>query len=437
MAAVQEMMGELDAVRVVEGAVVAMCAVVTLYVIMAGRRRARAERVEAARRAAAKASSGGNVPAVLAIGTANPPHEWPAESYTSVIENILTGVVSEDHISFFKRLNANSGIKSRNTCIAHDDFSPENIAKPVGERKGLLAGAKQIFNPTAGERAKVWEKMAPLLAVEAARKAVKNWGGDKQRITHVVFHSCTGFKAPGVELDVVDGLGLENVKRRCGINYMGCFGGFTGLAVSKAFVDADPDAIVLLVCVELCSVHFSLSEVRSEFIGNAIFADGGAAVVIGRGGPGDWAISSQNTTTLTAGSRKDMTWAATDHSYEMFLSKNISGSLGKALFMNWKSLMANVCGTEDVKEVEWCVHPGGKAILEAFSNPTFGVGLSKHDLRHSYNIMEKHGNMSSPTIFFVLNHLLNDKSVDKERIFMLGFGPGLTIETAGLAKIKA
>jgi predicted naringenin-chalcone synthase len=80
----------------------------------------------------------------------------------------------------------------------------------------------------------------------------QTWGGDKQSITHVVFHSCTGFKAPGVELDLVDGLGLTNVQRRLGINYMGCFGAFSAISVARTYVDANPGSVVLIVCCEVC-----------------------------------------------------------------------------------------------------------------------------------------------------------------------------------------
>eukprot|EP00963_Diacronema_lutheri_P013829 scaffold2843_cov465-Pavlova_lutheri.AAC.4 len=99
---------------------------------------------------------------------------------------------------------------------------------------GLFPSAELDYNPTAEERQALWATRAPRLGIAAANKAVEQWGGDKQEITHLIFHSCTGFKAPGVELDILDALGLQNVRRRFGINYMGCFGAFTGLAAAKS-----------------------------------------------------------------------------------------------------------------------------------------------------------------------------------------------------------
>ena len=182
-------------------------------------------------------------------------------------------------------------------------------------------------------------KWAPKLAIDASREAIRKWGGDKNAITHIIFHSCTGFKAPGVELDVVDALNLTGIKRRLGINYMGCFGGFTGLNVAKSYALSSPNAVVLLVCVEICSCHMTLSENRSESLGNAVFSDGGAAVIIGAGRRGDWAIGSQETHTLGKESRSHMLWAPSNHAYNMFLDKSISTSLGMALFMNAKKYM--------------------------------------------------------------------------------------------------
>lgn len=376
--------------------------------------------------------------AILAVGTANPPFEWSGEKYDKYLQQQLKGVVSDKYIEFFGRRNANSGIKKRATVISEAEFSAENMAKSVEERDGLFAGAKkEYFNPSAKERHAMWDLWAPKLATQAAAECIKNWGGDKTTITHVIFHSCTGFKAPGIELDIVDNLELTGVKRRTGINYMGCFGGFTGLAVAKAFAESNPGAKVLVVCCELCSLHLTLSENRSEMIGNTIFADGAAACLVGPGGVGDWAIQAQRTITLGKETRAEMSWAPSDFAYHMYLDKGISNSLGKYLVFNLKSILEDVTGTRDRSEVEWAVHPGGKAILEAFEDPKYMVNLTKHDLRHSYSIMENHGNMSSPTIFFVIKHLFDDPTVTRKKVFALGFGPGLTVEAAGLAKIEA
>mmetsp|Transcript_27380 Transcript_27380/g.89600 ORF Transcript_27380/g.89600 Transcript_27380/m.89600 type:complete len:455 (-) Transcript_27380:1001-2365(-) len=381
--------------------------------------------------------AGADKVSILAIGTAVPPYKYTSAEFEGVVQNHLKyekGV--EDW--FIARVKG-SAVDSRNFCVDPKEFSAKNLAKPPAEREGIYAGACELsggreFNPTAGERAKAWEEWAPKLAVEAADKAVKAWGGDKRTITHVIFHSCTGFKAPGVELDIVDKLALTGVRRRLGINYMGCFGAFTGLSVAKSFVASEPGAVVLLVCTELCSLHVTMSESRSEMIGNCIFADGAAAAVVGAGKEGDWSLARAKTITLGQDTRDMMTWHSRTHAYRMWLDKSIGQSMAWSLFGSWKQMLLGVCGTDDPSKLEWALHPGGKGILEGFCDPRLGTGLNEQSLRHSWNVLREHGNMSSPTILFVLQRVMKEATRDK--IFAMGFGPGLTVETLGLERLQ-
>jgi len=331
-------------------------------------------------------------------------------------------LVSAESHAFVSKCVATSGCALRGVC----------------SEPGVFA---RLASATVEERHAIWAEWAPRLSIEAASKALNEWGGCSDNVTHVVFHSCTGFKAPGVELDLVDALKLKGVKRRLGINYMGCFGGFTGMSVAKAFVEADPQAVVLLVCCELCHLHYSFSENRSEHIGNAVFADGCAAAIIGAGRAGDWAIGEQKTHTCPPSSRGEMTWAPSNANYNMFLDKNIPVSLAKNLFFSVHDYVRAVCHSE-ADEVEWCVHPGGRGILDGLTNPKYMLGVTKEQLRHSYGVLYDHGNMSSCTIFFVIKRMQEEQyqaAADcanlKNSAFCLGFGPGLTIEVAGLHKI--
>merc|ERR1712217_972405 len=368
--------------------------------------------------------------AILGIGTSV--KDLPSgstEEFVAKCKEALAGVQSDEYISFLRQRATNSGIKKR-FHAAFNEWSDENLARSRSQREGFYNEAPGN-NPAAGARQQLWSEHAPRLAIDAAQKAVDNWGGDKQKISHIVFHSCTGFKAPGVELDVMDALGLKNVRFRTGINFMGCFGGLNGLKVARALVESEPGAICLLVCVEVCSAHFTMNQERGKFIGNSIFADGGSAAIVGPGGPGDWVLTGGGTHILGKDTRAAMTWFPSDHCYEMYLDKSIGNSLGWYIFKNLGPMLSEACHTTDKNSVHWAIHPGGKAILEGLEK----VGVSKADLQQSRNILEQYGNMSSATILFVLQASMADPTMQKDRLFSLAFGPGLTIETVGLTKL--
>merc|ERR1712190_515750 len=161
----------------------------------------------------------------------------------------------------------------------------------------------------------------------------------------------------------------------------------------------------------ICSAHFTMNQERGKFIGNSIFADGGSAAIVGPGGPGDWVLTGGGTHILGKDTRAAMTWFPSDHCYEMYLDKSIGNSLGWYIFKNLGPMLSEACHTTDKSSVHWAIHPGGKDILEQY------------------------GNMSSATILFVLQASMADPTMQKDRLFSLAFGPGLTIETVGLTKL--
>ena len=417
-------------------------------------------------RKAFKSSTG--QPAILAIGTAVPPIKVDKNLKSLFFDHLPH--ISDETKEFLKARLISNGIDYHhigwNANFPHIDKDFQSVLMsnhlpnlPEEVKEVLMARAKNNSSdrndcmspyveakidgkPDVEQRHEYWEEWSKKLSVQAARNAVSKWGGNKDRITHVVFHSCTGFKAPGVELDIVDGLGLKNVKRRLGINYMGCFGGFTGLSVAKSFALSDPNAVVLVVCCEICSAHLAQTEDRSKVIGNVIFSDGAAAAIIGPGGAGDWAIGEQMTHTLGKKTRSDMSWKPSNFQYDMFLDKDIGKSLGTSLFFTIKSIVRQVCpGITKPSDLEWCIHPGGRKILDVLCSGISPIGCSKEDLRHSYSTLRDYGNMSSGTIFFVIDRMMEEakkKDADtKDTAFCLGFGPGLTVEIAALHKIEA
>jgi predicted naringenin-chalcone synthase len=368
-------------------------------------------------------------PAILAIGTAVTPHQFSKERIIAFV-NAMKDIPDENK-SFHERVVNQNGIDYR-----HFGFTLEEVLAGKG-----LYGA--TGNPGVIERHRYWAEWAPKMAIEATRMALDRWGGDKREITHVVFHSCTGFKAPGVELDIIDALGLTGVKRRLGINFMGCFGGFTGMSVAKSFVLSDPDSRVLLVCAELSGNCLTADTDRSKNLCNAIFGDGAAAVIVGPGRVGDWVIGEQVTRTLGKETRGFMKWSPTNYAYEMYLSKKIGWAFGSDMFFGLKKSFREAgFRLDNPSDVEWCVHPGGRKLLDQFcSGGVTSLGVDRHDLRHSYEVLRTHGNMSSPTIFFIVQRMIEESDLQgperKSRAVCLGFGPGLTVEIAGLHRVNS
>jgi predicted naringenin-chalcone synthase len=347
-------------------------------------------------------------PAILGIGTANPPHNAPIDRLEEFLESLRRKGANDEQIEFSRKISNRCGIQCRYTGI-----SPEQHFNGEG-----LFG--QTLNETCERRNEYWMEFAKKTAIEASKKAIENWGGDKKRITHVIFHSCTGFKAPGIELDVVDELNLTGVKRRLGINFMGCFGGFTALNVAKSFCLSDPGSVALIVCAESCTAHMCVTEDKSEMLGSVIFADGAAACIVGPGQYGDWCLGNTLTKTLGKETRSMMTWFPSDLNYRMYLSKEIGNQFGVGLLVTVRSLIKGVLGEASMSNAEWCVHPGGKGLLDGLAK-----GIGEEKLRHSYNTLKNYGNMSSPTIFFVIKHMLDEnKGSEKKDAICLGFEPG-------------
>jgi len=210
---------------------------------------------------------------IFGLGTAHPPFLITQERYVEwVITSLgLTGQVAQS----LSNLGQKTGIEQRYFCVNECNLSRE-------EWKVLPKDFPQTV-PSMGERNKVYCKEAPPLAIEACKKAVTEWGGNPTDITHIIAVSCTGVMAPGIEFHVLEALGLKRTTQRLGINIMGCFGAFRGIATAKAFARENPNNRILLVCCELCSLHFQTAMSFETFVGNAIFGDGAGAVVIGQG----------------------------------------------------------------------------------------------------------------------------------------------------------
>jgi predicted naringenin-chalcone synthase len=280
--------------------------------------------------------------------------------------------------------------------------------------------------PTTAERMARYERDAPVLGAQAARAALADAGLAPGEITHVVTVSCTGFAAPNFDLGLVRALGLPWTVARTHVGFMGCHGALNGLRVAGAYADGSPGACVLVCAVELCSLHYQYGWNGDWLVSNAIFADGAAALV-GSGRPrasGDAWMLARSGASLLEDSGELMAWRIGNHGFEMSLSARVPGVIERELRPWLDAWLAQQNLSVD-RIATWAVHPGGPRILESVALAT---GIGRADYAVSQEVLGEFGNMSSPTILFILERLRERHA--PRPCLAVGFGPGLAVEAA-------
>ncbi len=279
--------------------------------------------------------------------------------------------------------------------------------------------------PTTEARMARYAAEAGALAERAAREALRESGLAAGGVDDLVAVSCTGFDAPGFDVDLVDRLGLRRDVRRTLVGFMGCHGLLNGLRAAEGFVRAAPASASLVVAVELCSLHLRYGPAREGGVANALFADGAAALAVRAAGPGTPAARRRVRTTgswLVPDSRDAMTWRVGDHGFEMTLSPRLPELIAAAL-PGWLDGWLASSGLRRGEVGSWAVHPGGPRILEAVER---SLALPPDALEDSRGVLADHGNMSSATLAFVLRRLAERNA--RRPCVALAFGPGLAIE---------
>lgn len=281
--------------------------------------------------------------------------------------------------------------------------------------------------PTTSERMAQFAQLAPPLAIRACRNALADADTTPDQVTHLITVTCTGFGSPGVEHQVIEKLGLPDTVSRTHIGFMGCHAALNGLAVARAFAAANPNARVLLHCVELCTLHFQYAWHPDQMVANALFADGAAAVVVGGANapqpPNAWAIKD-TASTLLADSSSDMTWRIGDHGFEMTLSSRVPQIISKSV-KPWLEPWLAGHGLTLSEIATFAIHAGGPRIVSATAQ---ALGLADNRVDISATILREHGNMSSATLLFILNELRKRQAPTP--CVALSFGPGLAAEAA-------
>lgn len=361
------------------------------------------------------------------VGTHTPPHFFKTEDSHEIAEKYFKGSDSEKRL--LPALYRRSRVSRRHSVV-------------LREPEGLLADRQTFYprvdeccaGPSTADRMRLYEQSASDLAIHACQLAFERSAADTDSVTHLVTVSCSGFSAPGFDIDLAQALQLPTGVERTHIGFMGCHGALNGLRVANAFVGADARATVLLCAVELCSLHYQYSGGPEQVVANALFADGAAALLATSpfrshiNNPG-WSLEA-NASHIVPGTKELMTWRVGDHGFEMTLSPTLP-SVIKEQIRPWLRHWLAGHGLDIEQVSSWAVHPGGPRILAAFEE---AMSFRRERLQVSYDILREYGNMSSPTILFILNRLMEEAS--NLPCVAIGFGPGLTIEAALLTAVS-
>ena len=356
-----------------------------------------------------------------AIGTANPVHRIAQPQIADFMAQALA--FGEGDTRKLRALYRVSGIEHRFSVLP--DYGRANGDYTFFPNTPTL----EPF-PTVGQRMAVYRREALPLAIEAVRDCLRQVPDVlPASITHLVTVSCTGMYAPGIDIELVQALGLRpNVRRTC-VNFMGCYAAVNAVKLADAFCQADAQARVLIVSVELCTLHFQKSPEEDHLISNALFGDGAAAALVlaqplPNGAP-SLALQAFHCG-LEPDGHDDMAWHINDFGFEMTLSSYVPKLIQRGIRHLTEGLLESLpVQLTDIRH--FAIHPGGRKILETIETE---LGLTRHDNRHAYRILRDYGNMSSATVLFVLRDVLAHATPADHGapVLSFAFGPGLTME---------
>ncbi|WP_299291339.1 3-oxoacyl-[acyl-carrier-protein] synthase III C-terminal domain-containing protein [uncultured Mucilaginibacter sp.] len=365
---------------------------------------------------------------ISAIGTANPKNSISQKDSYQFMSKAFG--LQEHHAAKLENIHTNSGIERRFSVIP--DFSANDFTQ------NTFFGTSPDLEPfpDTAKRLKLYEKEAIAIAVNAVNNCLENLDTNfKASITHLITVSCTGMYAPGLDIDLVEQLQLNRSVERTCINFMGCYGAVNALKAADYVCRSNPEAKVLVVSVELCSLHFQKTNSIDNWVANALFADGAAAAIIentaNRSGKGTCLELEAFYSEFMYEARNEMAWYIGNTGFEM----KLTGKVPKQVKQHIKRIAENLlnkAGLQFDEMAAFAVHPGGRKILEAAEE---ALELPEEANQFSYEVLKDYGNMSSATILFVLQkQLYSTKAIESGNIMSFAFGPGLTVESMILKK---
>lgn len=355
---------------------------------------------------------------ITSFATANPLHHFKQEDIASFLTQAME--LNEEETRKLSILSRASGIEKRFSML--EDYGRKEAFTFYNNTPGLFPF------PSTRKRNDAYQLYAPLLSTAAATKALEQRNLEAKNITHLITVSCTGSYAPGLDIDLVDSLQLPLNVQRTNIHFMGCYAAFNALKAADAFCKIGADVKVLIVCTELCTLHFQKEKTEDNLLANILFADGSAAVLVEASTTATKFLSiTSYFSQLARQGNKDMAWSIGDFGFEMKLSNYVPDVIRSGIKQITTALLStHNLSLSDIQH--FAIHPGGKKILDAIEQE---LGLTKEQNKYAYFVLKNYGNMSSPTVLFVLKELFYqlDKHNSDERIVSFAFGPGLTLES--------
>jgi predicted naringenin-chalcone synthase len=364
---------------------------------------------------------------ILGLGTAVPVVAVDQVDALRLAEALC--VRTDEQATWLPTMYRNTGIERRNSVLGGEIVQDVIENTRVSGSVFLPSGEPTDAGPTTTQRMKVYVEHAGPLAAEAAGIAIGRSGIGAKDLTHLITVSCTGFHSPGVDFELIKVLGLPSTIQRTHVGFMGCHGALNGLRVARAFAGADRDARILLCATELCTLHYYYGWNPQKMIVNAIFGDGAAALVGGAvpATKSTWQVLA-SASHVFPGTTDAMSWSIGDHGFAMTLSKQVPSLIAENLG-RWITSWLAEYGLDPNVIASWAIHPSGPRILDATEQ---ALNLKREATEHSRAVFSEHGNMSSPTVLFVLDRL--HRSNAPGPCVALAFGPGLTVEAALLGR---
>jgi predicted naringenin-chalcone synthase len=358
---------------------------------------------------------------ISAIGTANPKYKIPQQTIYHFMVKAFG--LDDNNASRLKQIYDGSGIDQRYSVIPDFGYTNPQDYTFFGKKANL-----EPF-PTTENRLQLYQQTAVEVATDAVKKCFEAFDHDiAQSITHLITVSCTGMYAPGIDIDLVEKLGLNRRTERTCINFMGCYGTINALKTADYICRADAGVKVLVVSVELCTLHFQKANTLDNWVANSLFSDGAAAVLVenelNRSNKGSSLLLKNFYSEFIPEASADMGWYVGNHGFEMKLTSKVSKHIKKHI----KPLTGRVlekAGLSFAQIDNFAIHPGGRSILEA-TEQALDISPAANEL--AYATLKEYGNMSSATILFVLEKVLKSDTETGKNILSFAFGPGLTVE---------
>ena len=366
---------------------------------------------------------------ITAIGTANPKYRTSQSDIYQFMVKAFN--LDKNNASRLKQIYDNSGIDYRFSVLS--DFG-----KKTNDGRMLFENSTDETSfPGTEKRMEKYQQEAAGLAYEAVKNCLKGYNEDFiPKITHLITVSCTGMYAPGIDINLVELLGLHpSVERTC-INFMGCYGALNALKTADYICRAQNEAKVLVVCIELCTLHFQKENTLDNWVANSLFSDGAAAAVVENSSHRTIAGNILQLDTFysefISAAKNEMGWNIGDKGFEMKLTSKVSKLILKHIPAVAEKLLEKAGLNADEIGL-YAIHPGGRKILEAAES---ALGFSQESNKFSYEVLRDYGNMSSASILFVLEKTLYENSNNlSKNILGFAFGPGLTVESMILKKL--